>query len=89
MAHTKSALKDIQKSRKNREINLQVRGTFKTAMKKFLARTDANGAQAEYTRAMKLVDKAAHKGVIHANAASRRKGQLDRKLASLKASSKK
>lgn len=88
MAHTKSALKDIKKSRENREVNRQVEGSMKTAMKKFIARTDAAGAEDAYKKAMKLVDKAAHKGVIHKNAASRRKGQLDRKLAALKGAKK-
>ncbi|MCK6445104.1 MAG: 30S ribosomal protein S20 [Planctomycetes bacterium] len=88
MAHTKSALKDIKKSRQNREVNRQVEGSMKTAMKKFIARTDAAGAEDAYKKAMKLVDKAAHKGVIHKNAASRRKGQLDRKLAALKGAKK-
>jgi small subunit ribosomal protein S20 len=88
MAHTKSALKDIKKSRQNREVNRQVEGSMKTAMKKFIARTDAAGADEAYKKAMKLVDKAAHKGVIHKNAASRRKAQLDRKLSALKGAKK-
>lgn len=88
MAHTKSALKDIKKSRQNREVNRQVEGSMKTAMKKFIARTDAAGAEDAYRKAMKLVDKAAHKGVIHKNAAARRKGQLDRKLGALKGAKK-
>ncbi|MCE9595539.1 MAG: 30S ribosomal protein S20 [Planctomycetes bacterium] len=84
MAHTKSALKDIRKSRQARDVNRQTEGSMKTAMKKFIARTDAAGADEAYRKAVKLVDKAAHKNVIHRNAASRRKGQLDRKLSALK-----
>lgn len=89
MAHTKSALKDIKKSRENREINKQVRGTMKSAVKGFLTRSDLDGAEADYARAMKVVDKAVHKGVLHKNAASHRKSQLDRKLNQLKAGAKK
>lgn len=88
MAHTKSALKDIKKSREAREFNRKVEGSMKTAMKKFIALTDAAGADEAYRKAMKLVDKAAHKGVLHKNAASRRKSQLDRKLSALKGAKK-
>ncbi len=84
MAHTKSALKDIRKSRKSRLVNQVVRGSYKTALKKFLARTDSTNVEADYSRVMTLVDKAAHKGVIHKNAASRHKSQIDRKLSTLK-----
>lgn len=85
MAHTKSALKHIRTSRKAREANKAVHGTMKSAVKKFLAKGDGANSEAEIARAMKLVDKAAKRGVIHKNAASRRKSQLDRKLNALRA----
>lgn len=85
MAHSKQALKRIRTSRKSRDANKAVHGTMKSAVKKFLAKPDAAEAEAEIARAMKLVDKAAKRGVIHKNAAARRKGQLDRKLNALRA----
>ena len=87
MAHTKSALKDIQTSRRTRDANKIARGTMKSAMKKFLSKAETANAEAEIARAMKLVDKAAKRGVIHKNAAARRKSQLDRKLNALRAAS--
>jgi ribosomal protein S20 len=58
---------------------------MKTAMKRILTADPATLTVAQVADAMRLVDKAGKDGVIHKNAASRRKGQLDRALAAKKA----
>jgi small subunit ribosomal protein S20 len=45
--------------------------------------------KAAVLKAISLLDKAAEKGVIHKNAAARRKGRLMKKLASLSAAATK
>jgi len=56
----------------------------KTIVKKFdttLASGDPEAVQSAFTQAVSTVDKAAAKGVIHKNAANRKKAQLAKKLA--------
>ena len=84
MANHKSALKRVgttaKKNLRNRMINSQV----KTAVKSFdaaLAADDKAAIDDKYVNAVSTVDKAAAKGVIHKNAANRKKAQLAIKLA--------
>lgn len=56
-----------------------MKSALKTSVKKFdqaLASGDATVADTAYVSAVSLVDKAAAKGVIHKNAANRKKAQL-------------
>ncbi len=78
MANTRSALKRIRSSGRKRQRNRLVRGRARTAFKK--ARTlVAEGRSAEAEAAVKAaisqLDKAAGKGIIHKNAAARRKSR--------------
>lgn len=84
MANHKSALKRVgitaKKNLRNRMINSQV----KTAVKSFdaaLVSEDKAAIETSYLKAVSTVDKAAAKGVIHKNAANRKKAQLAIKLA--------
>ncbi len=84
MANTKSAIKRIRNSERKREHNRVMRGRMRTALKK--ARTlAAEGRSSESETAVKQaiseLDKAAGKGVIHKNAAARRKSRLVKLLA--------
>jgi small subunit ribosomal protein S20 len=86
MANIKSAMKRIRQSEKRRLRNAAVRSTVRTAVKG--ARTAIEGGQANQARealrrTIQLLDKAVTKGVIHKNAAARKKSRLTRQLNAL------
>ncbi len=78
MANTKSAIKHIRTSEKRRERNRAVKSTARTYVKR--ARTaisrDTAEAGTAIVTAIRALDKAAQKGVIHRNNAARRKSRL-------------
>ena len=83
MANIKSQIKRNRQTIKRAERNKAVRSELKTRTK-VAAAAAAEGAEnaAELTRlAIKRLDMAAAKGVIHKNAASRKKSRLMKKLA--------
>ena len=88
MANTKSAEKRIRSSERRREYNLKHRGNARTQVKKARIALES-GKVDEAVEAVKIasgaLDHAASKGVIHKNNASRRKGRLMKKLATLQA----
>ena len=61
-----------------RVANKAVSSAMKTAMKKVLDAENTESAQAALPNAMKMVDKAAKKNIIHANAAARNRSRLTR-----------
>jgi small subunit ribosomal protein S20 len=68
-----SAKKNMRKSRAAAIRNRAQRSALRTALKK----AGAEGAtDAERRRAIQLLDRAARKGLIHRNAAARRKSRL-------------
>jgi small subunit ribosomal protein S20 len=84
MPHTKSAKKSLRQDEKRRARNRAVKKGLKTQLKKFvtaLKEGTAEQRQAEYVAAIKRLDKAAARRVIHPNAAARKKSQLARQLA--------
>ena len=82
MANTRSALRDIRKSRKRAERNQSVRSAIKTFVKKTRAAIDAGDQNAVelVSSTSALVDKAAKRNIIHKNAANRRKSRLAKRL---------
>lgn len=79
MANIKSSKKDLKRSAKRRAVQGAVKTSLKTYVKK--ARVALGGGDAEkttvaLTTAMKTLDKAAQRGIIHKNAAARRKSRL-------------
>ncbi|MEX2292721.1 MAG: 30S ribosomal protein S20 [Acidimicrobiales bacterium] len=83
MANIKSQIKRNRQTITRTERNKAVRSELKTRVKQ-AATAAADGADnaAELTRlAVKRIDMAASKGVIHKNAASRKKSRLMKKLA--------
>ena len=83
MPHTPSAAKNLRKSNKRRAHNRATKSTIKTEIKKFQAAIDSGSledAKKEFVVAVKKLDKAAVKRVIHPNLASRKKSQLQRML---------
>ena len=83
MPHTRSAAKNLRKGEKRRAHNRATKSTIKTEIKKFqaaIASGSLEDAKKEFVVAVKKLDKAAVKRVIHPNMASRKKSQLQRLL---------
>lgn len=79
MANIKSSKKDLKRSAKRRLVNGAVKTSLKTYVKKArvaAAGTEVEATQAALTTAVKNLDKAAQRGIIHKNAAARRKSRL-------------
>jgi small subunit ribosomal protein S20 len=84
MANIKSQIKRNRQNAKRAERNKSVRSELKTRTKVASAAIDAGAddARALLQAAVKRIDSAAAKGVIHRNAAARRKSRLMRRAAS-------
>ena len=78
MANTRSAEKRNRQAQKRRTSNVQVRTGIKSTVKKARAAIAHSGAAAKpaVQAAVRMLDKAASKGVIHKNAAARRISRL-------------
>ena len=86
MANIKSQIKRNKQNQKRRMRNRVYRGTARTYVRKAEAAIkvgDAQASQEEVLKAIKALDKAASKGVIHKNNAARRKSRLVKKLNSV------
>ena len=84
MANIKSAMKRVKITKAQNLRNRMIISDLKTALKKFdkaLESGDEAAISEMYTIAVSKVDKAVTKGVIHKNAANRKKAQLAKKLA--------
>ena len=83
MPNIKSAEKRVLIGERNNLRNRIVKSGIKTVLKKFDAAVAANDANSNVllAKAASAVDKAASKGVIHKNAANRKKARLAKKLA--------
>ena len=82
MPNIKSAKKRVITSQKNNLRNKAIKSNLKTYLKKADAALAEGGADsAEAARlAIKKIDQAAAKGVMHKNTAARRKSAIARKL---------
>ncbi|MCU9613939.1 30S ribosomal protein S20 [Caldibacillus lycopersici] len=88
MANIKSAIKRIKTSELNNVRNTSAKSAMRTAIKKVevaVANNDANAAKEALTFAVRKLDKAATKGLIHKNAAARHKSRLSKKVNALNA----
>ncbi len=86
MANIKSAIKRNKQNEKRRLLNRVYRGSARTYVAK--ARVAIDGGEKETAiettmRAIKALDVAAQKGIIHKNNAARRKSRLMKKLAAI------
>ena len=83
MPNIKSVIKDVKKSRERRLRNLATRSKIKTFVKKTKSAMDAHTEEvaALVTETVSIVDKAAKRGIIHPNAAARRKSRLMKRAA--------
>jgi small subunit ribosomal protein S20 len=78
LPNIKSVVKDVKKSRERRLRNQDTKSRIKTFVKKTKAAQDAtaDNAVALLTETVSIVDKATKRGIIHPNAAARRKSRL-------------
>ncbi len=85
MANIKSQIKRIKTNEKSRVINKAARSEIKTRIKTAVdsASNGSEDAEANLRTAIKKLDKAASKGIIHKNQAARRKSRLMKQIASL------
>lgn len=82
MAKTKSALKELRKAKKREIRNKKIKANLKYLERKFLKTLakDKNEARNIFIKLQKALDKAAKRGVIKKNTASRKKSRLAKKL---------
>ncbi len=87
MANIRSQIKRNRQNERRRLRNKAVRSELRTRSKTaVVAATTGNEATPEMLRlAVKRIDKAAAKGVIHKNQAANRKSRLMRRIAALQA----
>lgn len=81
LANTPSARKRIRTNERRRIRNVMVRSKLKTLVKKSVQATHASAPTSVETlaSALKALDQAANKGIIHRNQADRRKSRLVRR----------
>lgn len=81
MANTKSAIKSARQSIKRNAANKSILTAIKTGQKKFrslVSEGNVDAAKTELKDIVSKLDKAAKRGVIHQNAADRRKSAFAR-----------
>ncbi len=83
MPNIKSAAKRVRVSANKRERNRVAKSALKTSIKRFhrAVETGAENTSDVLQKTIQTIDKAAAKGIIHKNAAARRKSRLTKKLA--------
>ncbi|MGV9808552.1 30S ribosomal protein S20 [Micromonospora chersina] len=88
MANIKSQIKRNRQNEKRRLRNKSVKSSLKTAIRKFNEAAEAGDTETATTlmrEATRKLDKAASKGVIHANQAANRKSAIAKRVASFSA----
>jgi small subunit ribosomal protein S20 len=83
MPNIKSAIKRVKTNEKKRTHNAAQKSALRTSIKTFESLVDQKNVEAAKSAlltASKKLDKAAAKGIIHKNAASRQKSRLSKKL---------
>ena len=83
MANTSSALKRMRQNERRRVRNRAVRSKVRTAVKTARGALAMPGSEtrASVAEAIRALDKAVTKGVVHRNTAARKKSALVRRLA--------
>lgn len=80
MANSAQARKRARQAEKSRQHNAARRSMLRTYIKKVIKLIDAGdkeGAAKAYSEAVPIIDRAANKGLIHANKAARHKSRLN------------
>lgn len=76
MPNTRSAKKNLRKSEKKRARNQNVKSALKTYVRSAKQSASEENAEEKLRKAVKMLDKAAERGIIHKNQAARRKSRL-------------
>ncbi len=86
MANTAQAKKRARQAENNRQLNAGQRSNMRTSIKKVIKAIEAGDREAAkkaYDEAVPLIDRAAGKGLLHANKAARHKSRLNQHIRSL------
>ncbi|MBS4194745.1 30S ribosomal protein S20 [Lederbergia citri] len=85
MPNIKSAIKRVNINEAKNAQNSAAKSAMRTAVKKFESAVELNEENAKdlFTNAVKHLDKAATKGLIHKNTANRQKARLAKKLSKM------
>lgn len=86
LPNIKSAKKRVNVTKKKTLKNRMFKTMYKTTLKKFevaVAEGDKAAAESAYRNAVSVIDRAACKGIIHTNAAARKKSRFAKKLNTL------
>jgi len=79
----KSAIKRVKTTRKRTLRNARLKSALRTAIRKFeraLESTNQEETRQTLQRALVAIDKAVTKGILHKNAAARKKSRLTRRF---------
>ncbi|WP_174730111.1 30S ribosomal protein S20 [Mesobacillus harenae] len=88
MPNIKSAIKRVKTSEAHKAHNITIKSNMRTAVKRTeaaIVNNDSDQAAETFVAAASKLDKAASKGLIHKNAAARKKARLAKRINSLKA----
>lgn len=88
MANIKSAIKRARQNIKIRKHNASARSMYRTYIKNVLKAVEAGdkeAARTAFAKAQPVIDKAASKGLVHKNKASRIKSRLTARLKAMSA----
>ncbi|HEX3014771.1 MAG TPA: 30S ribosomal protein S20 [Desulfobacteria bacterium] len=82
MPQIKSAIKRVELGKQRTLRNASIKSALRTSLKRFdeALATDSANAKPALINAVRSLDKAVNKGIMHKNAAARKKSRLTRKL---------
>lgn len=83
MPNIKSSIRSVKTGAERRAKNAPIKAALRNASRKVVALTETGAqedAKATLATASGLIDKAARKGIIHKNAAARKKSRLAKKV---------
>ncbi|MBC9785026.1 30S ribosomal protein S20 [Heliobacillus mobilis] len=83
MPNIKSAMKRVKIARERTLKNASARSALRTTLKRFeeaLASANMDNARAALAKAVRALDKASAKGLIHKNTASRKKSRITKRF---------
>ena len=83
MPNIKSSIRSVKTDAERRAKNAPMKAALRNASRKVVALTEAGAredAKVTFATASGLIDKAARKGIIHKNAAARKKSRLAKKI---------
>jgi small subunit ribosomal protein S20 len=79
MAKSKRTKTDLKRQRRNKAVKSGIKSTVRE-LNQAASRKEAAPAREALTKAVRQLDKAASKGVMHRNTAGRKKSRLTRKV---------